>query len=359
MADDADVSGLLAVAQALYGGPPTGFVAARTAAARAAREGGDRGLATAVGALRRPSTAAAAVNLLVRERPEDLGALLDLGVRLREAQAALAGADLRALHGAQQRAMAEVVPVAAELVAAGGPRVGAAVRAQVEATLRAAMGDPDAAAAVATGLLVRDLVSSGLEPVDVAGAVAVEDAPPLAGAPGRRTPMRVVPEARPPAALQDRGPRGTPRRRGRLVQEEPDGGAGTPRAGTGTRPVAAPVRRAAARAEARAAARRAADGDVALARAEVAERRTARAAADARQEAAEARVADLTDRVRRGTQEISRLRAALADAEQAARAAGLELRHARSARGSATQAAERAESRLRAAERARSELDDG
>ncbi|WP_158371894.1 hypothetical protein [Cellulosimicrobium cellulans] len=216
---------LAEVAAGLYGVPPAEFTAARAAAVRAARQDGDRDLARSVGALRKPSSAAAAVNLLVRERADDLAGLLDLGVRLREAQAALAGADLRALHAEQQRAVGAAADAALDLLGgAGGP----AVRGQVEATLRAAMGDPDAAVAVATGLLVRDLFSSGFEPVDVAGAVAVPDAPPLAGAPGRRTPMRAVPAARegdqaddePGGTGDGRPPR---RRRGRLLTaEEPE-----------------------------------------------------------------------------------------------------------------------------------------
>ncbi|GIG37597.1 hypothetical protein [Cellulomonas pakistanensis] len=215
---------LAEVAAGLYGVRPGDFTAARTAAVRAARQAGDRELATAVGALRKPSSAAAAVNLLVRERPDELGSLLDLGVRLREAQAALAGPDLRALHGEQQRAVGAAADAALGLLGGGGS---AAVRGQVEATLRAAMGDPDAAAAVATGLLVRDLFSSGFEPVDVDGAVAVPDAPPLAGAPGRRTPLRAVPagvadadEAGEGDADEERPHR---RRRGRLLTaEEPE-----------------------------------------------------------------------------------------------------------------------------------------
>lgn len=410
------VDPLVAVARDLYGAPPSGFVAARTAAARTARQAGDRALATAIGALRRPSTAAAAVNLLVRERSEDVGALLDLGVRLREAQAALAGADLRALHAEQQRAMAEVVPVAADLVADGGPGVGTPVRAQVEATLRAAMGDPDAAAAVATGLLVRDLFSSGFEPVDVTGAVAVAEAPPLAGAPARRTPMRVVAEPAPAPGPDDHPAPGPGRRRGRLITEEPEGAgrptaalsgsargggaasapaaeaeagrAATRRAGTrgatrlraeaeragSSRAESGPAearraegrrqdarraeaeRQEARRAEARAAARRAADADLALARAEADERRRTLDEADARQRAAETRAEELAAEVRRATEEVARWRAALAEAERDARTTGLEVRHARSARTAAARAAERAESRLRAAEQARSDL---
>jgi len=221
---EAAVADLVEVAAGLYGVPPAEFTAARTAAVRDARADGDRDLARAVGALRKPSSAAAAVNLLVRERAEDLGALLDLGVRIREAQAALAGADLRALHAEQQRAVGAAADAALDLLGGGA---GGSVRGQVETTLRAAMGDPDAAAAVATGLLVRDLFSSGFEPVDVEGAVAVPDAPPLAGAPGRRTPLRAVPADEERAPADEAGADGTDarprRRRGRLLTaEEPE-----------------------------------------------------------------------------------------------------------------------------------------
>jgi len=223
VADLVDPADLAEVAAGLYAVPPAEFTGARTAAVEAARADGDRDLARAVGALRKPSAAAAAVNLLVRGRPDDLGALLDLGVRIREAQAALAGADLRALHAEQQRAVGAAADAALELLGGGA---GGAVRGQVEGTLRAAMGDADAAAAVATGLLVRDLFSSGFEPVDVAGAVAVPDAPALAGAPGRRTPLRAVPDDAGAPADGDGDDRDDPagarpgRRRGRLLTEE-------------------------------------------------------------------------------------------------------------------------------------------
>lgn len=344
---------LTEVAADLYGVPPAEFTAARTVAVRAARAAGDRDLAAAVAALRKPSAAAAAVNLLVRRRPEDLGRLLDLGVRLREAQAALAGADLRALHAEQQRAVPEVVDGALDLGAGGG----AAVRGQVEATLRAAMGDPGAAAAVATGLLVRDLFSSGFEPVDVDGAVAVPDAPPLAGVPARRTPLRAVAPER-DAAVPHAPARPAARRRGRLITAEEPEPAGAPvRAVPGataagrTRRGSVRVADDAERAARRAAARRAAEEDVALARREADERRSARAAADARVEAAGARLAELTEVAERTRAEIARLREALGAAEQAGRETGVELRHARAARTAAARAAERADARLDAAER--------
>ena len=406
-----EVAELAAAAVPLYAVAPGEFTAARTAAVRAARQSGDRALATAVGALRKPSAAAAAVNLLVRERPDDLQRLLDLGVRLREAQAALAGADLRALHTEQQRTVGEVADVAVGLLAGAGGTAGAAVRGQVEATLRAAMGDPDAAAAVATGLLTRDLFSSGFEPVEVDGAVAVPDAPPLAGAPARRTPLRAVPEPvpepsdagtgedgtstgrrrrgrlitaeepdRPLRAAEPPEPPasgGTARRRGRVVTSDDDGGAGAGAAPS--RPAATARDRARAEREERAeqeraarerraeqeradrerrreAARRSADEDVALARRETTERAAERDAAEQRLTAAQERAAELAGAIERAQDEIARLREALADAEREAREVGLEVRHARSARSTAAKAAERAASRLRDAEAARERL---
>jgi hypothetical protein len=405
-----EVAGLSDAALPLYGVAPAAFTAARTAAVREARQAKDRALAAAVGALRKPSAAAAAVNLLVRERPDDLGRLLDLGVRLREAQAALAGADLRALHTEQQRTVGEVADTAVGLLEGVGGAAGAAVRGQVEATLRAAMGDPDAAAAVATGLLVRDLFSSGFEPVDVDGAVAVPDAPPLAGAPARRTPLRVVPESAAEAEDPGTGDDGTQRRRrGRLITtEEPDQplrAAGQPASRRRGRVVtaddpereapaptarrapsrAAPAQASPARERAqterdrraeqeraarerraeqeradrerrREAARRSADEDVALARQETEQRTAERDAADQRLAAAEERAAELGGTIERAQDEIARLRAALADAEREAREVGLAVRHARSARTTAAKAAERAASRLRDARAARDRL---
>lgn len=186
--------GLTDVAADLYGRPLPEFTSARTAAARRARGDGDRDLARAVTALSKPTAGAGGVNLLVRERPDVVADLLALGARLRDAQARGAGDDVRALAREQHRLLADAVGQAADLIQAGGAKAGATTLQQVEATLRAAMADPDAARAVVTGVLTRDLVSTGLEPVDVTGAVAVPDAPGLldvpAGGPAR---LRVLP----------------------------------------------------------------------------------------------------------------------------------------------------------------------
>lgn len=71
------------VAAQLYAVEPPAFVAARSEAAREARDAGDRELATAIGKLRRPALAAWAVNLLARDDAAGLGKLLALGRELR------------------------------------------------------------------------------------------------------------------------------------------------------------------------------------------------------------------------------------------------------------------------------------
>ncbi len=167
------------VAVELYALPPAEFTAARNARAKQVRAAGDRELAGQVGALRKPTLAAWAVDLLVRQRPDQVEDLLALGARLLEAQAARAGDALRDLNRQQHAAMAALRAEARRLAADAGQRLGDAVDVPLESTLRAAMTDPAAAAAVRSGLLVADLVSTGFGPVEVGDAVAVPDAPPL------------------------------------------------------------------------------------------------------------------------------------------------------------------------------------
>lgn len=153
----------------LYALPPEGFTAARDAQARQARKDGDPAGAAALAALRRPSVAARAVNALVRQEPDLLAQLLDLGVELAQAQAAGQGDALRAL-GEQRRALVEAV--ADRAAAATGRALGPGARAEVVATLEAALADPPSAQAVRSGRLVRALSFAGFGGVDLAGAVA-------------------------------------------------------------------------------------------------------------------------------------------------------------------------------------------
>lgn len=188
------MAGLADVAYELYGMPPEDFTATRDARARQARTEGDRDLAAAIKALRRPSAAAWAVNALVRAHPAEVERLLDLGEALREAQAALDGAELRALDKQQRQVLAAVRRRAQAVLADAGHRMSEAVARQVEQTLKAGMADAEAATAVRSGMLVTDLESTGFGPVDLTGAVAVEGpVGSVAARPGERTTAQLEP----------------------------------------------------------------------------------------------------------------------------------------------------------------------
>lgn len=156
------------VAGELYAAAPADFIAKRNAAAA----GADKPTAKQIKTLRKPSASAAAINALVREHPDLVGDVLDIGSRMRDAFASRDRAEIRALTQERQRLLQR---------ATDGLDLSPAVQREVEETLQAAVIDPAAAAAVRSGMLVRALESTGLEQVDVSDAVAlpveVEDFP--------------------------------------------------------------------------------------------------------------------------------------------------------------------------------------
>ncbi len=158
-----------AVVDELYGLPASDFTARRDELAAQLRSDGASDLAGEVRGLRRPTAAAALVNRLARDAAEALGDYLELGERMRAAQSRLAGDQLRALGQERQREAGALVRRA--VVLAGG-KVSAAVQQEVDATLRAAVADPAAAEAVASGRLTRALSYAGLGEVDISAAVA-------------------------------------------------------------------------------------------------------------------------------------------------------------------------------------------
>ncbi len=163
------------VAGELYAAAPGDFIAKRNAAAA----GADRPTAKQIKALRKPSASASAINSLVRDQPDLVGDVLDIGARMRDAFASRDRAEIRSLTQERQRLLQR---------ATNGLDLSPAVQREVEETLQAAVIDPAAAAAVRSGMLVRALESTGLEQVDVSDAVAlpveIEDFP--APRPGRK-----------------------------------------------------------------------------------------------------------------------------------------------------------------------------
>ena len=160
---------LVDIADQLYALPADEFTKARDAAAKSNAD-----LAKEIKAFKRPTASAWLVNQLARQRSDRLDELLALGDELRTAQDALSGDDLRRLNRERHQLVHAVAEEAREL----GAKVTDQVARELEATLDAALADPDAGEAIRTGRLVRALSSAGFESVDLDGAVAVPDARP-------------------------------------------------------------------------------------------------------------------------------------------------------------------------------------
>lgn len=176
----------------LYALMPDGFTAARNKLASEASKAGDKELGREVRSLPKPSAGAWLVNMLALHRPELVSEVLELGAVLREAQQDLDQQELRRLSGERQRLLRSAAREARALAEELGRPVSAAVGAEVEQTLWAAMTDADAADAAASGQLVRALEANGWDPVNVDGAVAdpalVRPAAALAGKRPPRSP---------------------------------------------------------------------------------------------------------------------------------------------------------------------------
>lgn len=196
---------LLAVAGALYAVVPADFTAARSAAAARAKSAGDKALAGAVGRLRKPSTGAWAVNLLVRRESEQIKQVLAMADSLRSAAEALDGTELRSLTRQRRQLTGALTTRARQLAQESGGRLSGAVAEQVEDTLTAAMLEPEAAEAVRTGLLVTTLRVPSEE--GYAAALALPDAIGTRAEPDEGPGLRVVPRddsARRDAARDER-----------------------------------------------------------------------------------------------------------------------------------------------------------
>ena len=286
------------VARTLYGLPPEEFTAARTDAVKQARSSGDRALATAVGALRRPAVAAWAVNLLVRERAGLLDQVTSMGDSLREAQAALDGAALRDLNRQRRRLVAAVAAEVAAVAAEHAHPLSAAASRQVEETLQAALVDPRAAAAVRSGVLVQPLASTGVESLaEVLGVpLPVEEAP--VASPSGAAPSAAAPSAAAPSGDGDRDGGDAPGRPALTLVTEDEQTARraaqerAAAAAKAARKAAKAARKAAGARDDAVAARTKAQAKVLQLEAEVEELRRLLGEAEARAEAAERRLAD-------------------------------------------------------------------
>ncbi|GAA4287837.1 hypothetical protein [Georgenia daeguensis] len=191
---------LIAVAGELYALVPGEFVAARNERAARIKTDGDAELARAVKALPKPAAAAWLANTMVRHLSEQLDQVLELGEAMREAQEDLDAAQLRDLNRQRRQLVAAVVREGRKVAARLGQKVSEAAAEQTAATLQAAMADAGAANALRTGLLVEPMAAVGMDPVELAGVLAVPEA---LGEQAPRAPRGTAPRAARRAGKED------------------------------------------------------------------------------------------------------------------------------------------------------------
>ncbi|WP_433523306.1 hypothetical protein ACQPZ2_41240 [Nocardia pseudovaccinii] len=173
------------VAVDLYGLDPGEFIAARAARVAEAKDAGDKALATAVGKLRKPTVVAWTVNLLARAAPDDVDALLRLGIALRTAQRELSGDQLRTLTTQRQQVVNALAKRAGALAADRGHPVTEGVLREVGQTLTAALADDAVAEQVRSGTLATSASYAGFGPggaalTSVSGTGAKKSTEPVA-----------------------------------------------------------------------------------------------------------------------------------------------------------------------------------
>ncbi|MFD3704166.1 hypothetical protein ACFWUP_13575 [Nocardia sp. NPDC058658] len=190
------------VAGELYTLDPGDFVSTRAARAAQARADGDRDLAKAITALRKPTVAAWTVNLLSHHAPQEIGALLELGDALRSAQRQLSGDKLRALGTQRQQVVNAMTKRAAELAAEHDRPASEQVLREVGQTLTAALADPDVADLVRAGVLPTTVTYDGFGPAGLVAITGGKATPPKTK-PRKTTPEKDTEAQREAAARQE------------------------------------------------------------------------------------------------------------------------------------------------------------
>ncbi|TJY69185.1 hypothetical protein E4J89_11520 [Arthrobacter sp. CAU 1506] len=182
---------LESAARELYALLPGEFTAARNAKAKEAAQAGDKALAARLRGLSKPTAAAWLLNMMAVHRRDEIDGVIELGAAMSQAQQELDPSQMRALGDQRRGLLSAMASSGRQLADELGHSVGPAVVTEVEQTLRAAMSDPAAGAALASGLLTTSFASTGLDPVDLDGIVAVPEAvgspAPVSAAPPRRS----------------------------------------------------------------------------------------------------------------------------------------------------------------------------
>ncbi len=158
----------------LYGLPLDEFTQQRNELAKRLKAVGEKDEAARVAKLRKPSTAAWAVNQLVRTQPRRIEALFAAGDQLAKAQSQGLADQLREAAAAQREELAAIVGRAEGLLDSEGRPLAGGVLERVSETLRAAAIDHESRAQVEGGCLTRELQFTGLGGF-AAGATPAQD----------------------------------------------------------------------------------------------------------------------------------------------------------------------------------------
>jgi hypothetical protein len=158
-------------ANELYALSPDDFIERRQQFVAEARQARDRQLATEIGRLRRPTRSAWLINLLARQEPEAVSALLELGGALQDAQQRMAGDELRQLSAERRKTVDALARRAVELGNEHGYSVPEGAKQEVGQTLQTALGDPEIADLLRAGRLTQAVTFGGFGPTDLASAL--------------------------------------------------------------------------------------------------------------------------------------------------------------------------------------------
>lgn len=183
-----DVPGLDAATEELFAGSPAAFVARRDELAKQARASGDRALAAAIKALRRPTVGAWYLNVASRAGLTSLWEFLRLGRQLRQTQADGDFAALRELAVRRGPLESRVLRDLAAHLAQLGVTATPAGLDEARVTLSAALADPAVDALMTAGRLDRPFVYAGfgvpdMSSLQAAGGVSVNSREALAEQP--------------------------------------------------------------------------------------------------------------------------------------------------------------------------------
>jgi hypothetical protein len=143
----------------LYACDPAEFTRRRADLAASARAAGDPSAAKEISGLRKPTRSAWVINRLVRADPDVPSRLAALGADLRSAESSLDGPRIRELSRARRELIGTLTQQALSL--SGQRSAPAALQEEVTATLSAALADPQVAAELAAGALLRPVERTG------------------------------------------------------------------------------------------------------------------------------------------------------------------------------------------------------